>query len=170
MSLRVRLLIAALLLPLPAAAADQTVAVGPAFVFSPSAVSVSPGDTVTWVWQEGPHSTTSDAASGLEVWDSGILGAGANFAHTFQTPGDHPYYCIVHSFPGGTMMNGVVRVVAVTATPTPPGPTPTPTAPRPTAVPQEPAPIPALSGVGSLLLGILLAGAAMLVLSLARPR
>jgi plastocyanin len=162
-SFRARLSIAALLMPACAAAADQTVQIGPGFVFSPSTVTVSPGDTVTWVWQEGPHSSTSDATSGPEVWDSGILGQGANFAHTFQSPGDHPYYCIVHSFPGGTMMNGVVRVVAAA--------TPTPTIPRPTTT-QGPGPVevPALSPAGSLLFGLLLAAAAVAVLSFARPR
>ncbi len=161
--MRARLLIAALLLPASAGAVDQTVSIGPGFVFSPSNVTVSPGDTVTWVWQEGPHSSTSEATSGPEVWDSGILGPGANFAHTFQSAGDHPYYCVVHSFPGGTMMNGLVRVVVVTVTPTPPGPTST-------VGPGGPAPIPTLSGAGSLFFGLLLAAAAILVLSLVRPR
>jgi plastocyanin len=164
--LRARLSIAAVLLPACAAAADQTVQIGPGFVFSPSTVTVSPGDTVTWVWQEGPHSSTSNATSGPEVWDSGILGQGANFAHTFQTAGDHPYYCIVHSFPGGTMMNGVVRVVAA-ATPTA---TVTPAGPTTTRTPGGPVAVPALSGAGSLLLGLLLAAAAVAVLSFARPR
>jgi plastocyanin len=170
--MRARLLLAVLLLPASAAAVDQTVAIGPGFVFSPATVTVSPGDTVTWVWQDGPHSSTSDATSGPETWDSGILGTGATFAHTFQTPGDHPYYCVVHSFPGGTMMNGVVRVIAVTATPTPPGPTATPTVPRPTPTPgpEGAAAIPALSGAGSVFFGLLLAASAILMLSLARPR
>jgi hypothetical protein len=33
------------------------------------------------------------------------------FAHTFGTAGSYPYYCAIHSFPGGTNMNGVVNVV-----------------------------------------------------------
>jgi plastocyanin len=161
---RTRALVAALLLSASAAAADQTVQVGPGFVFSPSTVSVTPGETVTWEFVEGPHSTTSETSSGAEAWDSGIVGPGASFAHTFQVPGDHPYYCVVHSFPGGTMMNGIVRVVAVT-------PTPTVTVPRPTSTPPSgPVPIPALSDGASFLFALLLAGAAVLVLSVARPR
>jgi plastocyanin len=145
------------------AAADQTVSVGPGFVFSPSTVTIAVGETVTWDWQDAPHSSTSDAISGPEVWDSGILSTDATFAHAFQTPGDHPYYCVVHSFPGGTMMNGVVRVVAPTATPTvPPGVTPTPG-------PGEPAPIPALSATARLLLGVGLAAAALLLLVNRKP-
>lgn len=34
------------------------------------------------------------------------------FTHTFNTPGNYPYYCFLHSLPGGTFMNGVVQVAA----------------------------------------------------------
>lgn len=164
--MRVRLLVVAFLLSAGAAAADQTVNVGPGLAFSPTTVNVAPGETVTWVWQASPHSSTSDATSGPEVWNSGVLPTGATFAHTFQTPGDHPYYCLVHSFPGGTAMNGLVRVAAPTATPTA-----TPTVPGPTATPGPgAAAIPALSGAGRLLLGLALACAALLLLVFARPR
>lgn len=160
--MRARALAAVLLLCGSTAAADQGVDVGPGFSFSPSTVDVTPGETVTWTWQEGPHSTTSDATSGPEVWDSGVQSAGATFAHTFQAPGDYPYYCLVHSFPGGTMMNGVVHVAAApTATPTVPGPTPTPGPGGATA-------IPAVSSLGRLLLGLGLAAAALALLTLRR--
>ena len=33
--------------------------------------------------------------------------------------GDWPYYCAIHSFPGGTAMNGVVHVTAPAPAPTP---------------------------------------------------
>ena len=160
--MRARVLAAALILCSSTAAADQAVDVGPGFSFSPATVNVAPGETVTWTWQAGPHSTTSDATSGPEVWDSGVLATGATFAHTFQTPGDYAYYCVVHSFPGGTMMNGVVHVAAA--------PTATPTAPRPTPTlgPGGAAAIPALSGLGSLFFGLGLAAAALVLLTLKR--
>jgi plastocyanin len=106
-------------------AADQSVTVGPGISFSSTSVTVAPGETVTWTWADGsfPHSTTSDSQVGAEVWDSGILTTGS-FPHTFNTPGDYPFYCKFHSLPasqGGTMMNGVVHVVASTT----PSPTPT---------------------------------------------
>lgn len=165
--MRVRLLVPVLLLSASAAAADQTVNIGPGIAFSPATVTVAPGETVTWVWQGAPHSSTSEATSGPEVWDSGVQATGATFAHTFQTPGDHPYYCLVHSFPGGTAMNGLVRVAAPTATPTV-----TPTRPGPTATrsPGGPAAIPTLSVAGRLLLGLALTSAAVLLLAFARPR
>ncbi len=96
----------------PIASADQTVNVGPGFSFSPADVTIFPGETITWFFAGFPHSSTSDSATGPEVWNSGIVATGSTFAHQFNTIGTYPYYCIVHSSPGGTMMNGVVRVVA----------------------------------------------------------
>ena len=116
--MRARLVLAGLLYCACAAAADQTVNVGPGIAFSPASVTVAPGEKVTWVWAGVFHSSTSDSQSGAEVWDSGIISTG-QFSHTFTTPGTYPYYCIVHSFPGGTAMNGSVQVLgAVTPTPT----------------------------------------------------
>jgi plastocyanin len=91
--------------------ADQNVNVGPGNLFDPADVTISPGETITWIFLEPFHSTTSDSQTGAEVWDSGLLTSGT-FSHTFNTSGDYPYYCFVHSVPGGTMMNGVIRVAA----------------------------------------------------------
>jgi plastocyanin len=107
---------AAAFLPL-GAAADQTVQVGLGMIFSPASVTVAPGETVTWQFQE-LHTSTSDSQTGPEVWDSGFRSSGT-FPHTFQTPGTYPYYCVIHSSPGGTAMNGVVVVSGVGATATP---------------------------------------------------
>ena len=69
--MRARLAIAGLLY-CACAAADQTVTVGPAFAFSPSSVTVAPGETVTWVWTGVFHSSTSDSQSPPEAWNSGV--------------------------------------------------------------------------------------------------
>lgn len=141
------------------AAADQTVNVGPGTAFSPPSVSVAPGEKVTWVWAGAIHSSTSDAATGPEVWDSGIISTGS-FEHVFTTPGTYPYYCRVHSYPGGTFMNGVVEVVApptltptaistLTATATPTG---IPATAAPTATPSAGAAVPTLGPGGELAL------------------
>ncbi|MFL6541683.1 MAG: plastocyanin/azurin family copper-binding protein [Chthoniobacterales bacterium] len=82
--------------------------------FSPSSVTINVGDTVQWQWNSGPHSVTSgtpDHPSGL--FDSGIQNSGHSFSHTFTDPGQVPYYCMVH----GSMMTGVVKVVAPSVTP-----------------------------------------------------
>jgi plastocyanin len=143
------------------ARADQTVTIGPGLSFSPPTVTIAPGEQIIWNWVAGPHTTTSDPTSGPEVWDSGVQFFGASFSHTFTTPGTYPYHCSVHSFAGGTIMNGVVQVVAATATPTavaPPTPTPTP-AGAGTAVPD-------LGLPGRLALAAGLAAAALLLLAI----
>jgi plastocyanin len=60
------------------------------------------GDTVHWVWQGGPHSSTSDTG----VWDSGINSQGHVFDRQFTSAGNFPYHCLVH----GQMMSGTVVV------------------------------------------------------------
>jgi plastocyanin len=73
--------------------ADQVVQVGPGTTFTPSTVTVAPGEMVTWSFAN-LHTSTSDSATGPEVWDSGFVSSGT-FSHTFHTPGDYPYYCQV---------------------------------------------------------------------------
>jgi len=91
-------------------AATVGVSVGPGLSFSPPTVTVAPGDTVVWTFLSF-HSSTSDVQTGPEVWNSGLMFSGT-FSHTFTTPGTYPYYCSLHSFPGGTFMNGSVQVQA----------------------------------------------------------
>jgi plastocyanin len=175
--LRAETLLAALLSGLIHTApicADQTVQVGPGTTFSPSSVTIAPGEAVIWSFQ-ALHTSTSDASTGPEVWDSGLLSSGI-FSHTFTTPGSYPYYCQVHSVPGGTMMNGVVIVAgpAPTATATPPA-TVTPTVPSATPVPPgtpgpSSSPIPTLDPTGTILFALALAGAGFAALKLAARR
>jgi plastocyanin len=129
------------------ALATQNVNVGPGLSFSPSTVTVLPGETVIWTFQAAFHSTTSNATSGPEFWDSGIADVtGQTFSHTFNTPGTYPYYCKVHSSPTGTMMNGVVIVAPATPTATPsPLATVTPT---PTLT-STPSPLPTMTPTGT---------------------
>ena len=65
--------------------------------FSPSSVTIQPGDTVRWTFSSGGHSTTS-GSPGMpnNLWDSGIRSQGAVFNHTFPSAGTFPYYCIPH--------------------------------------------------------------------------
>lgn len=162
------------------AAGDQTVTVGPDLAFSPVTVTVVPGEAVIWVFQ-ALHTSTSEALTGPEVWNSGLQSSGT-FSHTFQTPGTYSYYCALHSFPGGTMMNGVVSVKGAGATPTPTAvpptltATPPPTAvatpsPLPTSVPGPAAAgIPLLDAVSLVLLAVALGAAGIVALSLGGRR
>src|SRR5262245_52267856 len=88
-------------------------------VFSPSSVTIHPGDTVQWTFSSAGHSTTS-GSPGMPngLWDSGIRNQGAVFSHTFPNVGPFPYYCIPHG--GCCGMVGTVMVVSPTPTPTPP--------------------------------------------------
>jgi plastocyanin len=115
-------LIATILFPIAGWAATTNVDVGPGLAFNPSSVTIAPGDTVQWNWIGEFHSSTSNATSGPEFWDSGVQSTGT-FSHTFSTVGDWPYYCLLHSSPTGTSMNGVVHVVAAATTLTSVNPT-----------------------------------------------
>ncbi|MBR9921284.1 MAG: PKD domain-containing protein [Bacteroidetes bacterium] len=79
------------------------------FVFEPEVVTVATGDTVRFVWLgEIPHTTTSDASSGADVWNSGLLGQGSIYDLVLETAGSHPYYCVPHGAPGGIGMAGTI--------------------------------------------------------------
>src|SRR5258705_11324213 len=127
--------------PKPASATTVDVTVGPNgdLVFSPSSVTIHPGDQVKWTWSSSGHSTTSGSPGQPNgIWDSGIHNQGATFTHTFNSAGTFPYYCIPH----GGCCNMVGTVMVVNASPTPmPTPTSTPAAtPTPTpAVTTNPA-------------------------------
>jgi plastocyanin len=123
--------------PKPAGATTFTVTVGTngQLVFTPSSVTIHPGDQVRWTWSSGGHSTTS-GSPGMPngIWDSGLRNQGATFTRTFNSTGTFPYYCTPHG--GCCAMVGTVTVVNASPTPTP-TPTPTPA--------QTPTPTPAVT-------------------------
>lgn len=100
------------LVPMMAAGATHTVDVGPGMQFSPATLDIQIGDTVTWRFNESNHTTTSDARTGTDVWNSGLVAPGGTFSHTFASAGSHEYYCAVHSSAAGTLMTGVINVAA----------------------------------------------------------
>lgn len=74
-----------------------------------STTTIPVGGTVHWIWDTGPHSSTSGtcaiACTPDGNWDSGIQNGGT-FDHIFPVAGTFPYYCQVH----GAMMTGTVIV------------------------------------------------------------
>jgi len=75
--------------------------------FSPSSVSIQPGDTVQWVWKSKsmPHSVTSSGG----LFDSGVHQSNTfTFSHTFPAAGTFPYFCTVHPI----LMKGTVTVAS----------------------------------------------------------
>jgi plastocyanin len=88
-----------------AARADVIVVSTRSNFFSPSDITITTGDTISWSFDQGTHTTTS--ADGL--WDSGILSQGASFQHTFTQAGNYAYICRLHI--ACCNMSGVIHVV-----------------------------------------------------------
>jgi LPXTG-motif cell wall-anchored protein len=86
--------------PRAIAAASGSVTIAD-FSFSPAAITVDQGDTVTWV-NNGPtaHSATANGGE----FDTGILKAGQSSSHTFSQAGTYSYFCQPHPFMKGTVV------------------------------------------------------------------
>lgn len=85
---------------LAAAAPTPTIAIEE-FTYTPRAVTIAPGTTVTWVNRdEEPHTVTSAtgafASAGLVKDDS--------FAQTFTTRGTYQYFCALHPYMKATVV------------------------------------------------------------------
>ncbi|MCU7495386.1 MAG: amidase [Ignavibacteria bacterium] len=76
--------------------------------FSPSAITVTAGTTVTWTNMDSyAHTVTSGVPGSPDgKFDSGNMDAGATYSHKFDTKGTYAYYCRYHS----SMMKGTVTV------------------------------------------------------------
>jgi plastocyanin len=87
------------------------------FVFVPSTLNISVGDTVRWTWATGGHSVTSGPACAADSQfcspdnmncNSGILSnTGTVYQHTFAQAGTYSYFCVAHCALG---MTGVINV------------------------------------------------------------
>jgi plastocyanin len=100
--------------PTPPAGAVHVVNIGQAGTTYTDSVSgtnqttIHVGDTVQWVWQSGPHSTTSGTCTGGGPgyaakscdadgkWESGIKQMSSTFSWTFNTAGTYKYFCDIH--------------------------------------------------------------------------
>jgi plastocyanin len=72
------------------------------FAFSPSAISVKVGTTVTWTNNDSmTHTVTS--TSGPTSFDSGPRTAGQTFSYTFASTGTWNYWCSFHPSMTGTV-------------------------------------------------------------------
>ena len=80
---------------------------------------INTGDTIRWQFDHDGHSATS--VTGIpEQWNSGFVGMGGTFDHTFNSVGVWEYYCLNHGFDNGNGtaggMAGKVTVVPEPAT------------------------------------------------------
>lgn len=63
-------------------------------------LTVAAGTEVTVVNEDqATHTWTSNQG----LWDSGNLAPGASFSHTFEEPGEYPFFCAIHSNMGGSV-------------------------------------------------------------------
>ena len=104
-----------LLLAAPAYAADQTVTANPNNTFTPKDVTISPGETVTWMNQGGFHNVKFDDGTFEQPADPEATPW--TTSHRFDQEGTFRYYCELHGGKGGVGMAGTVVVGSGVAPP-----------------------------------------------------
>ena len=76
--------------------------------FDPSTVTIDAGGEVVWSNDDtAVHTITSGTLrdGGPDgVFDSGLLGPGETFSHTFTEAGEHPYFCMLHPWMAGRVV------------------------------------------------------------------
>lgn len=73
------------------------------FEFNPRNMSVNVGDSVTWQWHDGFHTTTSDVIpSGAVAWDAVLSTSSHSFVYVVSVPGTYSYFCTPHQTMGMT--------------------------------------------------------------------
>ena len=96
-----------LFLALPAWAVDITMGSGGNLVFEPNDVTISAGDTVTFINGDlPPHNMVVEGFPELSHPDLSFVG-GESFKVTFTRPGDYEFQCEPHA---GAGMKGVIHV------------------------------------------------------------
>lgn len=99
----------------PAAAATHSITISN-YAFSPAAVTITAGDTVTWTNQDhAPHNVTT-TSSPVAVHGS-TMQKGQSWSYTFTTPGTYAYICSIHPDMEATL-TVVAAVAAAPATTT----------------------------------------------------
>ena len=77
-------------------------------VFRPTPDTVGVGLSVTWTNNDGITHTVVAAPSSADLFDSGNIGSGGAFSHTFAAPGTYSYYCRIHGTPTSGMHGTIV--------------------------------------------------------------
>src|SRR5581483_1406247 len=106
-------LLLAAFLPLPSAHAAPAAVSVSSFQFSPSAVTIQAGESVTWSWNGGFHSVTFDAPSAPADCPAQSSGT---CTRTFPAAGTYAYHCAIHpSMTGSVTVLGPASDGAPTA-------------------------------------------------------
>jgi plastocyanin len=97
----------------PSALSTTVVSAGN-FFFNPNPITINQGDSVTWVWSEGVHTTTNGVdendPNAASMWSASLTSGAPTFTYKFTTAGEFPYFCALHS----GFMRGTVTVNATT--------------------------------------------------------
>jgi plastocyanin len=81
-------------------------------IFTPNMLTITVGDTVRWINEQGFHNVVADDnsfTSGAPSSDPWV------YEFVFTTVGVNPYYCEVHGGTGGVGMSGVITVENATS-------------------------------------------------------
>ena len=84
-----------------------TIQVG-GFSFTPQTADVTVGDTISWTWTSGTHTTTSvTIPAGAAAWNVSMDNLHPTFIYVVTIPGTYNYQCNIHVAMG---MTGVITV------------------------------------------------------------
>jgi plastocyanin len=97
----------------PAAASNHAVMIEQ-YAYSPAALTVEQGDTVTWTNHDSVQHDVL-VTSGPATFQSPMLGQGQSWSHTFTVAGSYSYICSVHP----DMRGSVTARAKATAAPKP---------------------------------------------------
>ena len=64
------------------------------FSFKPANITIKPGTKVIWINRDSTAHTAT--ANNARSFDSGTLGPGRRFSHTFKRAGKKAYHCEIH--------------------------------------------------------------------------
>ena len=64
------------------------------FSFKPAHITIKRGTTVRWINKDSTAHTVT--ANKKRSFDSGRLGKGQRYTHTFKSAGKKPYHCNIH--------------------------------------------------------------------------
>jgi plastocyanin len=72
------------------------------FSFKPAQITIKRGTKVRWINKDiSPHTAT---ANNGRSFDSGRLGKGQRYTHTFKSVGKKGYFCEIHPFMRGSVV------------------------------------------------------------------
>lgn len=80
------------------------------FFISPDSLNVMVGDTITFTWSNGTHTTTSTSVpGGAASWNANLNSSSPTYVYVPTVPGTYRYQCNIH-----TTMQGVLIVSGLT--------------------------------------------------------